>query len=1324
MRPSTRSTARAQSGMRYAYAFFEKLRPRTGFLIGAFLPVLLMLASNSAQAQCTLVCNGASQASPNQVAINQNCEVSLVPDVILESPQSCPGDKIMTVRDNANAVIIRDTNLVTFDASAYVDQTLSVTVYDIATTIFCVGFIRVVDNLDPQIICENLVVTCFDSIQPQVLGYPEVTDNCDSEVVLSFTQDVEELDCLSPNVRVITRFWTATDNSGNTAECIQTITVARPLLDSIVFPRDTLLSCENALTTIAVTGQPTLFGNPVSSGELCDFIMTVSEDTIPLCSNIEYQYLRIWTILDQCSGFSVADTQSIVIQDTLGPQIVLPDNLVVNALPGQCQATVTLPAPISVKDTCDLTPEYYVSTSYGAVGLGPHPLVPVGQHTIQYTAIDTCGNTSLKSLTLTVQDSQPPTAVCDDAVIVSIPSLGVGRAFAQTFDEGSLDNCAPAVYLKVRRVDIGACNGQSGDDSQTIIGFQEWFDDDVYFCCDDVNAGQVVVQLRVYEINPGPGPVDPTREIPGGDLFGRYSECTVLVTAQDQLPPMFVDCPENETISCTTDYSDLSIFGSPSVIENCGLVDLDSMETIAVNECGFGSITRTFIATDGSGNIATCTQTITVTNELPLGENEIDWPDNYTTNICGASTDPDDLPSGFDVPSISEVGCGNISYTFQDDLFTTSYPSCYRILRRWTVIDWCFYDPNMPNIGRYTYTQTVKVEDTEAPVINCPANITVAVNAGCTTAAVTIPPVTGSDCTANLLISNDSPHANSSGANASGTYPLGTTVVKYNVSDRCGNVSTCSVTVTVQDNTPPAPVCIVGLSVNLANTNGQIQATIAAAAFNGGTSDNCTSAGSLVYKIKRVGATEAPTSSLVFTCDDLGTQPVEFWATDEQGNSAYCVTYLLIQDNNSICPVTNTSAMIAGSIETEAGEEVEEVQVQMSGGNSQQSMTGGDGFFQFNGIATGLDYTVLPQRNDDPLNGISTVDLILISKHILGTQKLNSPYKIIAADADRSGSISTVDIIILRRLILGVVDVFPGTGTSWRFVRANFTFPNPLNPFAGFFPELYNLNDLSSNMMDADFIAIKVGDVNGSAIPNSFMDLEQRADNGSLGIKTLNLPVTQGETFTVEVWADDLSRIMGYQFGIAFDPEKLEFLSAATGDLPDMSAEGNFGTAPGLVTTSWNSNPENIAPGRQVLFQLSFTAKTSGALKDLLKISTDRMRAESYATDGATLDLVMDFIENPAASEIAQAIPELYQNRPNPFDQSTTIAFYLPQSGEARLAIFDMAGKAVYDHTAFYDKGYHEILVDRTDLIASGVYYYQLEVGGLKTTKKMVFAER
>jgi len=1319
------SAATVQQGTGHPYALFNKLIPWAALQRGALSLVLLMMAAWSLQAQCTLACDGPTPATANEVAINQMCEVTLNPEVILESPQSCPGDKNIAVRNDSNLLVVQGINIVTFDASAYINKVLSVTITDVATGVLCVGYIRIVDNLDPVIACENMIVGCLDSIQPQALGYPDVSDNCDTEVTLTYTDEVEEQDCLSPNVRTITRFWTATDNSGNTAECIQSIFVTRPVLDSIVFPRDTFLNCnDTTLLSADILGHPTLFGRPVSSGDLCDLSISTTEDTVAICTNIEYQILRTWTILDQCSGFTVTDIQSIVIQDTLAPVIVLRADTTINVLPGQCQATVTLPPPVSVIDNCDATPEYFVSTSYGATGLGPHPFVPAGQHIIQYTAIDTCGNTRIKTLTLTVKDSQPPTAVCDDAVNVSLPSMGIARVLAQTFDEGSTDNCAPAVYLKVRRVDIGMCNGQAGDDSVDTLGYQEWFDDDVFFCCEDIGAPAVLVYLRVYEVNPGPGPINPARELPGGDLFGRYTQCVSQVTVRDLLPPMFVECPENEAITCAMDYTDLSVFGSPVIIENCGLVDLDSMSTIAVSDCGNGTIVRTFIATDGSANIATCTQTITVTNETPLNEDDIAWPQNYTTDICGASTDPDDLPTGYDIPVIAGNACGNISYTYQDDLFNTNFPSCYRIVRTWTVIDWCFYDPSNPGIGRYTRNQMIKVEDNEAPVIDCPANVTVSVNAACTTAAVTLAPVTATDCAQNLLITNDSPYANSGGANASGDYPLGTTVVKFTVSDRCGNVSTCNVSVTVRDNTPPAPVCIVGLSVNLSNMNGQIMASIQATSFNGGSSDNCTSPGNLTYRIKRVGSTAAPTASLTFTCDDRGSQGIEFWVTDQQGNSEYCVTYLAVQDNNNICPFTPSMAMIAGSISTEAGEEVEDVNVQVSGGNIQQATTGGDGFFQFSNVAPGLDYTILPARTNDFMNGISTMDLILISRHILGIQKLNSPYKIIAADVDRSNSVTTVDLILLRRLILNIVTEFPNNGTSWRFVRSNFVFPNPLNPFTAFFPELYNINDLDGDMMHADFVAIKVGDVNQSAEANSFMGLEERADNGTLTIKAINLPFSAGETFTVEVWADDMSRIQGYQFGMDFDPEKLNLLSVTEGDLPDMSAAANFAIREGAMSTSWNTAPESVATGRQVLFQLNFEAKESGFLKDLLTISARPLRAESYRTDGAVMNIVMEFVENPSANEIAQAIPELYQNRPNPFDESTTIAFYLPQSGEARLAIFDMAGKAVYDHAAFYDKGYHEIVVDRNNLIASGVYYYQLAVGGLKTTKKMVFAER
>jgi hypothetical protein len=59
-------------------------------------------------------------------------------------------------------------------------------------------------------------------------------------------------------------------------------------------------------------------------------------------------------------------------------------------------------------------------------------------------------------------------------------------------------------------------------------------------------------------------------------------------------------------------------------------------------------------------------------------------------------------------------------------------------------------------------------------------------------------------------------------------------------------------------------------------------------------------------------------------------------------------------------------------------------------------------------------------KDNDPLNGVSTFDLVLINKHILGLEPLNSPYKMIAADANNSRSITTFDIVELRKLILGI----------------------------------------------------------------------------------------------------------------------------------------------------------------------------------------------------------------------------------------------------------------------------------------------------------------
>lgn len=81
--------------------------------------------------------------------------------------------------------------------------------------------------------------------------------------------------------------------------------------------------------------------------------------------------------------------------------------------------------------------------------------------------------------------------------------------------------------------------------------------------------------------------------------------------------PVFADCPDDVTIDCHDDYSDLSIFGSPVVIDNCTYtLETDVVENI--NNCGVGNIVRTFTATDLSEHTATCVQVITLINEDPF----------------------------------------------------------------------------------------------------------------------------------------------------------------------------------------------------------------------------------------------------------------------------------------------------------------------------------------------------------------------------------------------------------------------------------------------------------------------------------------------------------------------------------------------------------------------------------------------------------------------------------------------------------------------------------------------------------------------------------
>lgn len=126
--------------------------------------------------------------------------------------------------------------------------------------------------------------------------------------------------------------------------------------------------------------------------------------------------------------------------------------------------------------------------------------------------------------------------------------------------------------------------------------------------------------------------------------------------------------------------------------------------------------------------------------------------------------------------------------------------------------------------------------------------------------------------------------------------------------------------------------------------------------------------------------------------------------------------------------------------------------------------------FKFNNIANGYDYTLtIEQKNDvyNVLNGISTLDLVLIQRHILGMQLMQSELMRIAADVNGDKYISVYDIVLLRKLILGISSTLP---ESWR-IRNKIDLSQ----------HAIQIVKLSEDVTNADFVLIKVGDINGNS---------------------------------------------------------------------------------------------------------------------------------------------------------------------------------------------------------------------------------------------------
>ena len=1006
--------------------------------------------------------------------------------------------------------------------------------------------------------------------------------------------------------------------------------------------------------------------------------------------------------------------------------------------------------------------------------------IPMGDHYFYYSVEDDCGNQTEVYCPFSVEDQIEPTAVCDDDLHVSIAGNDYARIYAEDINEGSWDNCGIA-SIEVRRNLFDPINFTCGSTYSTWGDYVDFFCCDagveieiqlrVIDESGNVNTCWLTVtpeeKVRPYCEAPHNVEVDCT-ELPYDfdaydtdqleSLFGSAiatDNCSGATA--DELPPVVdLECGYGRIIRrfrATDEAGNQSTNFCQQIVDIhevhnyeirfpadaeaiCGVAEPDSViyEELA---CDLLAVSHTDEFFSASGE--ECYKIFRTWKVI----NWCEYDGESAPMVIGRDEDCDGQPGDEAVWVLRRPN--GYTYIDRDDDETepNNVPLAFQnICQGWD--DFWRKEDTTP--GYYEYTQIIKVYDDIDPEItgddqsfcsydnvNCDGVVAYefSVEENCTPEDLTIKVFL--DAGADGGIDVNLTESGAFGFSLTGTYPdyviggeypIGCHAFEVHVEDGCGNVNAQALDFCVEDCKAPAPICINGLAIELMpfdvdgdDVPDEGRMAIWASDFIASPITDCSEP--VVYSMNRAGEPKnIDSTGIVLTCADTGTLVVEIWAWDAAGNSDFCETYINVQDNMGNCGTSSPG--IAGAVATEYESPVEDVTMNLSGQGTASMQTEADGTYSFAGLVEGYDYTIIPERDGDYLNGVSTFDLVLISQHILGVQLLDSPYKRIAADVNNSESITTLDLIQLRKLILSIDTEF-SNNTSWRFVDAAYVFPNPLDPWQEEFPELVNVNDLSEyGIAGLDFIAVKIGDVTEDAETTSLLAVEGREMEEVMYLKASEVAMKAGEEYTVNFSIEELQNIYGYQATLNFNTEAVELVDILEG----VAGEDNFGFTyldEGLVATSWNWVPdtEEELP-TTVMYSLVVRAKADANLSEVMSVNSRITKAEAYATSGEFMDVELSF---GLSTPIARADRfELYQNQPNPTNGETLIGFNLPEAATATLTISDITGKAIKLIRLDAVKGYNSVMLNAKNL-PKGVLQYTVKAGQYTETKSMIITE-
>ena len=446
--------------------------------------------------------------------------------------------------------------------------------------------------------------------------------------------------------------------------------------------------------------------------------------------------------------------------------------------------------------------------------------------------------------------------------------------------------------------------------------------------------------------------------------------------------------------------------------------------------------------------------------------------------------------------------------------------------------------------------------------------------------------------------------------------------------------------------------------------------------------------------------------------------PTHVYALD--GDNTVCMTTSNSCGMDQFCTLVSVvlplaDFSISGLVAMEDGTPVVDVELSCTGASPQTTPAGGN--YTFGPLPAGGDYTLTASKNTLARNGISILDLVLIQRHLLFLDSLDSPYQIIAADVTNNQQLSPSDLVIIQRIILLDIDAFPNS-ESWRFVPAAHVFPNPLNPFTDPYPEAIQIDGLSMDMTDQDFVAIKVGDVSGNANPLLFGAGEP------LELWTTEQSLQTGSVLEVHLTSADFAGLAAWQSEFYFDPVRLALSDWEASPALDLQLGTRHLDAGRLPLLWWDqaarADGVDVAP-EEVLLTLRFEVLRGGVpLSEAFGLAAPAARNEVLTSEDRARPIALRFDRSTALLPASVATFELGQNRPNPFGEYSWIPFVLPRSGSAELRIYDLTGRLVYQTRDQFGAGAQQWRIRRDVLAADGLYFYELRYEDQTRIRRMI----